>query len=58
MIIGEMMLKPRLTKYMVMMLVFVLSISNVGLAAAADKELSKIVVSKMKWRLKWENPVL
>ncbi|WP_337035042.1 Ig-like domain-containing protein [Paenibacillus illinoisensis] len=40
------MLKPRLTKYMVMMLVFVLSISNVGLAAAADKELSKIVVSK------------
>ncbi|MFS0873417.1 Ig-like domain-containing protein [Paenibacillus xylanilyticus] len=40
------MLKPRLTKYMVMMLVLVLSISNVGLAAAADKELSKIVVSK------------
>ncbi|KAG4252124.1 hypothetical protein PC116_g329 [Phytophthora cactorum] len=31
---------------MVMMLVLVLSISNVGLAAAADKELSKIVVSK------------
>ncbi|WP_251383942.1 Ig-like domain-containing protein [Paenibacillus sp. MER 99-2] len=41
-----MMLKPRLTKYMVMMLVLVLSISNVGLAAAADKELSKIVLSK------------
>ncbi|MEY8743510.1 Ig domain-containing protein [Bacillales bacterium AN1005] len=40
------MLKPRLTKYMVMMLVLVLSISNVGLAAAADKELSKIVLSK------------
>ncbi|MGR6541498.1 Ig-like domain-containing protein [Paenibacillus tundrae] len=31
---------------MVMMLVLVLSISNVGLAAAADKELSKIVLSK------------
>ncbi|WP_405131228.1 Ig-like domain-containing protein [Paenibacillus sp. FSL H8-0317] len=46
-----MMLKPRLTKYMVMMLVLMLSISNVGLAAAADKELSKIVVSKNEMSL-------
>ncbi|WFR63423.1 hypothetical protein P9222_03290 [Paenibacillus amylolyticus] len=46
-----MMLKPRLTKYMVMMLVLILSISNVGLAAAADKELSKIVVSKNEMSL-------
>lgn len=45
------MLKPRLTKYMVMMLVLMLSISNVGLAAAADKELSKIVVSKNEMSL-------
>lgn len=45
------MLKPRLTKYMVMMLVLILSISNVGLAAAADKELSKIVVSKNEMSL-------
>ncbi|WP_342571648.1 Ig-like domain-containing protein [Paenibacillus sp. FSL R5-0749] len=46
-----MMLKPRLTKYMVMMLVLILSITNVGLAAAADKELSKIVVSKNEMSL-------
>ena len=45
------MLKPRLTKYMVMMLVVMLSISNVGLAAAAEKELSKIVVSKNEMSL-------
>ncbi|PQP83809.1 cadherin [Paenibacillus sp. PCH8] len=45
------MLKPRLTKYMVMLLVLMLSISNVGLAAAADKELSKIVVSKNEMSL-------
>jgi len=45
------MLKPRLTKYMVMMLVLMLSISNVGLAAAAEKELSKIVVSKNEMSL-------
>ena len=45
------MLKPRLTKYMVMMLVLILSISNVGLATAADKELSKIVVSKNEMSL-------
>ncbi|WP_347397304.1 Ig-like domain-containing protein [Paenibacillus amylolyticus] len=36
---------------MVMMLVLMLSISNVGLAAAADKELSKIVVSKNEMSL-------
>ncbi|WP_244159280.1 Ig-like domain-containing protein [Paenibacillus polysaccharolyticus] len=46
-----MMFKPRLTKYMVMMLVLILSISNVGLAAAAEKELSKIVVSKNEMSL-------
>ncbi|WP_260632940.1 Ig-like domain-containing protein [Paenibacillus xylanexedens] len=40
-----------MTKYMVMMLVLMLSISNVGLAAAADKELSKIVVSKNEMSL-------
>ncbi|MCK6077048.1 Ig-like domain-containing protein [Paenibacillus silvae] len=45
------MLKPRLTKYMVMMLVLMLTISNVGLAAAAEKELSKIVVSKNEMSL-------
>ncbi|KAA8785694.1 uncharacterized protein YjdB [Paenibacillus sp. 4624] len=45
------MLKPRLTKYMVMMLVLMLSISNVGLATAAEKELSKIVVSKNEMSL-------
>ncbi|MCZ4149819.1 hypothetical protein BZG21_36065, partial [Escherichia coli] len=43
---GEMMFKPRWTKYMVLMLVMILSISNVGMVAAADKELSKIVLSK------------
>ncbi|MBB6024450.1 uncharacterized protein YjdB [Paenibacillus sp. JGP012] len=45
------MLKPRLTKYMAMMLVLMLTISNVGLAAAAEKELSKIVVSKNEMSL-------
>ena len=45
------MLKPRLTKYMVMMLVLMLSISNVGLAAAAEKDLYKVVVSKNEMSL-------